>query len=72
MTTRNDAKGRELTCGYVNGVDGINTPELRCVSVSADHCLANHRELTLLMLCGLHDPLGGPVVDPRCFGRGID
>jgi hypothetical protein len=26
LTTRNDAKQCELTCGHVRGVDGINTP----------------------------------------------
>jgi hypothetical protein len=25
LTTRNDAKQREMTCGYATGVDGINT-----------------------------------------------
>jgi hypothetical protein len=25
LTARNDAKQRETTCGYANGVDGINT-----------------------------------------------
>jgi hypothetical protein len=26
LTTRNDAKRRETTCGYAKGVDGVNTP----------------------------------------------
>ena len=30
MTTRNDAKRREMTCGYARGVDGVNTTFVGC------------------------------------------
>jgi hypothetical protein len=29
FSTRNNAKVRETTCGYANGVDAINTPRPR-------------------------------------------
>jgi hypothetical protein len=29
LTTRNNAKVRETTCGYAKGVDGVNTPQPR-------------------------------------------
>jgi len=46
----------------VSGLDGVNP--------SADAGSAGRGEL--LMPCGLHNPLHGPVVDPRRFGRCID
>lgn len=33
---------------------------------------ADRQKLPLPMLCGLHDPLRSPVVDPRCPGRCVD
>jgi hypothetical protein len=38
LTTRNDAKVREITCGYAEGVDGINmrTPLLSVQQTTVD------------------------------------
>jgi hypothetical protein len=40
LPTRNDAKRREMTCGYAEGVDGINIPLSMPQTTPAQSCLA--------------------------------
>ena len=63
-TTRNDAKVREMTCGYAKGVDGINTITHVDVGDGVPHSSpSSRRSLTYLaMICGVMCgmPLSGP------------